>query len=190
MYEIFVHTRLTCSTTAPPLTCDPASGDTATLNIPVCARANVCPLNGKTGLREANKSVLPCYWRPTSTSFTSLDAIICTDSEVIILQATVAKEHDVKVSGLDTIYASLPAGFHESRKWCLVFISSTEESAQALRDRKTIIHERWEELAVYSGTFVIGQHTLSGSEKSFMAKVIVSCVPFPSLPLIRMIRKG
>lgn len=158
--------------------CVPASNDTAPLTIPVCAITH--PLNGKSGLSAANNYTLPFYWRPTSssTSFTSLDGIICTDSDIILIQATVAKQHDMKVSGLDAIRNGLPARFHQRRNWCLVFTTSTEESAQALRNQNTILPKRWEALAIYSCTFIIGQRTLSDVEYDILEKYIVSCVPF------------
>lgn len=108
MFEKFVHVRLT-SAFATPLTCVPANDATATLTIPVCAITR--PLNGKTGLSKANKYTLPFYWRPTSSSFTSINSIICTGSDIILVQATVASQHDVKVSGLDAIRDGLPAKF-------------------------------------------------------------------------------
>jgi hypothetical protein len=110
MFEKFVHLRLT-STFGTPLTCVPANEAIATFTIPICAITR--PLNGKTGLSEVNKYTLPFYWRPTSSSFTftSIDGIICTDSDIVLVQAIVTSQHDVKVSGLDAIRNGLPVKF-------------------------------------------------------------------------------
>ncbi|KAF8342458.1 hypothetical protein F5887DRAFT_974351 [Amanita rubescens] len=167
MFEKFVHIRL-ASTAAPPLTCVPADVGRDSLLIPVCGITR--PLNGITGLREANKYALPFYWRPTSTSFTSIDGIICTDSDIILVQATVSSKHKVKVSGLDAIRNGLPERF-QRRNWCLVFITSTEESAQALRDQNMTLPERWENLVIYSCTFMIGR-TLDDVELDTLARYI------------------
>ena len=187
MFEKFVHIRLT-STAAPSLMCVPADDATANLMIPICATTH--PLNGKTGLSAANKHTLPFYWRPTSTSFTSIDGIICTDTDITLVQAIVSLQHDVKVSGLDVIRNGLPAKFSQAHNWCLVFITSTEESAQALRNQNTRLPERWEDLIIYSCAFMIGQHTLNDTEQETLARYIVSCVPFPFLPLIGTICAG
>ena len=185
MFEKFVHIRLTST---PPLTCVPADDAAETFSIPVCAITR--PLNGKTGLSEAYNYTLLFYWRPTSTSFTSIDGIICTDSDIILVQATVSSEHDVKVSGLDAIRNGLPAKFRQERNWRLVFITSTEESALALRNQNTALPERWEDLVIYFCTFMIGRRTLNDAEQDILARYIVSCVPFPFLPLIATICAG
>ncbi|KAF8346138.1 hypothetical protein F5887DRAFT_962858 [Amanita rubescens] len=154
MYEKFVHIRLT-SPTAPPLMCIPTDEASPTLMIPVCDIIH--PLNGKTGLSEANKYSLPFYWRPTSTSFTSINGIICTNSDIILVQATVSSQHDVKVSGLDAIRNGLPVGFCQERNFCLVFITvPTEESDQELCYQNMSLPECWKNLVIYS-TFVIGK---------------------------------
>ena len=94
--------------------------------IPICATTH--PLNGKTGLNEPYDPIL------LATNFYLIYGIICTDSDIILVQATVSSKHDVKVTGLDAIRDGLPAGFRQARNWCLVFITSTEESAPALRN--------------------------------------------------------
>ena len=186
IFEKFVHIRLT-SPSAPPLTCVSANNAT-TLSIPVCR--TVHPLSGKTVLRDANKYTLPFYWRPTSSSFTSIDGMVCTDSSIFLVQATVASKHDVKVSGLDTIYDSLPAKFRQ-RNWCLVFITPTEECARDLRNQSTSLPSHWKNtLAIYSCTFMVGQGKFSDIEMNALAGYIVSSVLCILLPLIRTICKG
>ena len=161
---------------AKPLTCVPANA-TATLTIPVCAIT--LPLNGETGLSQANRYKLPFYWRPTS-SFTGIGDITCTDSNIVLVRATIGSRRDVKVSGLDAIRNGLPAKFCQERHWCLVFITRTEESAQALRNQNAILPERWKALVIYSCAFMI-DHTLNAME---LARYIVSCASFPFLFLI------
>ena len=186
MYEKFVHIRL-ASPAAPSLMCIPADNASPNLMIPVCDITR--PLNGKTGLREANKYPLPFYWRPTSTSFTSIDGIICTDSDIILVQATVSSQHGVKVSGLDAIRNGLPVGFCEERNFCLVFITPTEESAQDLRNQNMGLPQRWQDLVIYSSTFAIGK--LNDMDQAALTTyILVSCVLFPFLRLIRICTGG
>jgi len=168
--------------------CVPADDASATLMIPVCDITR--PLNGKTGLSEANKYSLPFYWRPiSSTSFTSIDGIICTNSDIILVQATVSSQHDVKVSGLDAIRNGLPEGFRRERNFCLVFITPTEESAEDLLNQNMGLPERWQNLVIYSSTFVIGK--LSDVDQAALTTYIVSqCVLFPFLCLIGTICTG
>jgi hypothetical protein len=180
MYEKFVHIRL-ASPTAPSLMCVPADSASATLMIPVCDITH--PLNGKTGLSEANKYSLPFYWRPTSTSFTSIDGIICTNSDIILVQTTVSSQHDVKVLGLDAIRNSLPIGFHQERNFCLVFITPTKESAQDLCNQNMDLPEHWQNLVIYSSTFMIGKLN-DVDQDALMTYIEVSCVLFPFLCLI------
>jgi len=187
IFEKFIHIRL-MSVSAPPLTCVPAN-NAAIFNIPVCHTTH--PLNGKTALREANKYNVPFCWRPTSSSFTSIDGIICNNSDIFLVQATVTSKHDVKVSGLDAIYNSLPIGFCQKCNWHLVFITPTEESAQDLRNQSTSLpsHQK-KTLAIYSCTFMVGQGKLSEAEMNVLAGYIVSSVLCILLPLIRTICKG
>ena len=139
IFEKFVHIRLTSAFTT-PLTCVPTNDATATLTIPVCAITRLP--NGKTGLSKANKYTPLFYWRPTSSSFTSINSIICTDSDIILAQAAVASQHDVKVLGLDAIRDGLPTKFCQERDWCIVFITPMEESARSLRNQNAILPER------------------------------------------------
>jgi len=187
IFKKFAHLRLT-SVSAPPLTCVSAN-NAATLTIPVCLTAR--PLSGKTALREVNRFKLPFYWRPTSSLFTSIDGIVCTDSDIFLLQATVSSKHDVKVSGLDTIYNGLPVKFRQNRNWRLVFITPTEECARDLRNQSTSLPSHWKEtLAIYSCTFMVGQGKLSEAEMNVLAGYIVSSVLCILLTLIRTIFKG
>ena len=189
IFKKFVHIRLT-SVSAPPLTCISANNAT-TLTIPVC-RA-VRPPDGKTALREANKHKLPFYWRLTPSSFTSIDGIVCTDSDIFLVQATVASKRDIKVSGLDIIYDGLPVKFRQQRNWRLVFITPTEECARDLCNQSTSLQvpSHWKNtLAFHSCTFMVGQGKLSDAEMNVLARYTVSSVLHILLLLIRTICKG
>ena len=107
----------------------------------------------------------------------------------LLVQATVGSRRDVKVSGLDAIRNGLPAKFCQERNWCLVFITRTEESAQALRNQNAILPERWKAPVTYSCAFMIG-HTLNAVEEDILARYIVSYVPVPFLALIGTICAG
>ena len=186
MFEKFVHVRL-ASPLAPPLTCIPADVAKERLVVPGCHETH--PLNGTTGLRTVNEHLLPSYWRLTSHSFTSIDGIVCTESHIILFQATISSQDGVKVSGLNAIHGNLPVKFRESHNWCLVFITSSEKAARTLRNQKITLPERWKDLGIYSCTFMIGGK-LDEVEEQMLVEYIVSCVSFPFLPLIRMICAG
>jgi hypothetical protein len=172
MFEKFVHIRLTLHS-ASSLEC--VSANAPTLTMPVCRYTY--PLNGKTSLQKVNKFKLPFYMRRTSTSFTSIDAIICIESDIFLVQATLTSQHDVKVSGLDAIFDNLPVKFRQHRNWRLVFITPTEECAQGLRNQSTSLPPRWEGiLDFYSCTFMVGQGKLTSTEMQVLAELIVSSV--------------
>jgi len=174
MFEKFVHVRL-ASPLAPPLTCVPADVTKEHLIVPGCHETH--PLNGTTALRTVNKHLFPSYWRPTSHSFTSIDGIVCTESHILLFQATVSSQHGVKVSGLDAIHGSLPVKFRESHNWCLVFITSSEKTARSLRNQKITLPERWKDLGIYSCTFMIGG-ILDDVEEQMLVECIVSVFDF------------
>src|SRR5690348_12348419 len=78
------------------------------------------------------------YWYTTSRPLTSVDAIICTNKEIIFIQVTVGVVHDVKVEGLNDILHSLPKQFLCKCDLCLVFITDTEERAVGLQSQKLL----------------------------------------------------
>jgi hypothetical protein len=169
IFEKLVHMRL-MSASSPPLIC--ISTSNSTITIPVCD--NTHPLNGKYALRDANKHELPFYWRPTSTTFTSIDGIVCTDSQIFLIQATVASKHDINEMGLDTIFNGLPVKFRE-KLWCLVFITPTEECARGLRNQTISLSSCWmEKLNIYSCTFMVGDSKLNDTEIDHLKEFIVS----------------
>jgi hypothetical protein len=79
-FEKFVHVRLIAHPSSEPLDATPAKRNSPNLLVPVCK--TFIPLGALALLKKANKHSLPVYWRPNSTSFTSIDAIICTANEV------------------------------------------------------------------------------------------------------------
>jgi len=171
VFQKFVHVRLTAH--ASSLRAEPAKRSLTYLkSVPVCG--TVIPLNGLSKLREANKHPLPSYWRPTSTSFTSVNAIICTDKKIILLQSAVAPAHEVRVTGLDDIRKNLPGGFEEARELYFVFVTNEERFSALLRVRGLMGHSRWDGLKIHSCVFEIGKMSLTCREKIALGNVIVS----------------
>ena len=168
-YEKFVHVRLTAHPSAKPLIGIPADSKLPQLVIPVCTQH--IPLGGLSRLTKANEYELPFYWRPTNQSFTSINSILCTETEGILIQSTVSPEHDVKPEGIQSIRDYLPKGFWRKRKWAFVFITDTDENAVALRSQT--LKDLPEGIDVYSCTFKIGWSKLTSRELAVLEEVMV-----------------
>jgi hypothetical protein len=114
---------------------------------------------------------LPFYWRPTDQSFTSVDSILCTKTEGILIQSTVSPKHDAKPEGIQSVHDSLPKGFWKKRKWAFVFITDTDENAAALRSQT--LKDLPEGIDVYSCTFEIGQSKLTSRQLTVLEELTV-----------------
>jgi hypothetical protein len=169
VFEKFVHVRLLTNLSSKPLEAIPARPGLPRLIIPACK--NVIPLGGLSRLKEANKYTLPFYWRPTSQSFTSVDAVICTKPDILFVQSTVAPKHGAKPEGVDNILDHLPVKFRDARNWCLIFITDTEERATALRKQK---FKELKNMRIYSCVFKIGQSALTSEERTLLEELTVS----------------
>jgi hypothetical protein len=169
-YEKFVHVRLTAHPSAEPLIGIPADNKLPQLVIPVCTQR--IPLGGLSRLTKANKYKLPFYWRPTNQSFTSVDSILCTETEGIFIQSTVSPEHDAKAEGIQAVHDSLPKGFWTKRKWAFVFITDTDENAVKLRSQQ--LKDLPQDINVYSCTFKIGQSELTSRELAVLEEATVT----------------
>jgi hypothetical protein len=101
------------------------------LVIPGCKR--FYPLEGLPALACADSHLLPFCWRlgPILTRFTSLDAIICTKKEILLLHTG----HEIKCEGIQQILAHLPKKFQWARCICLVFITNSEDAAVCLQNQ-------------------------------------------------------
>jgi hypothetical protein len=122
LFEKFLFIRLTAPSQSQPLICKAVistSSQPSELIIPTCA--TVIPLSGISGLSDARIHPLPFCWRPTSPNFAVVDAIICTEEEVILLQCTVSPDHSLDVDALDQILDKFPKRFLSPRRRCLVY---------------------------------------------------------------------
>ena len=169
-FEKFVHVRLIAHPSSTPLEATPAKKNSPDLIIPVCK--NFIPLGGVTLLAKANKHPLPFYWRPTSTQFTSLDAVICTTKEILLLQTSVAEKHPVEPEGIDEVLSRIPKTFKSCRRICLVFIADSEHTAFRLRNQRLSGLSSYG-LEVYSTVFTVGQTPLSGKEREALENIVV-----------------
>jgi hypothetical protein len=171
-FEKFVHVRLIAHPTSTPLVAIPAKQNSPTLPIPVCEKFH--PLSRASLLKEANKYTLPFYWWPTSGQFTSLDAVICTEKEVLLLQTTIALGgHNIKLEGIDKVLDHLPKGFRSCRRLCLVFVTDDEQTAVRLRNQKLPGLSPYK-LEIFSSVFMVGKTPLSKEERETLEKILVS----------------
>jgi hypothetical protein len=170
-FEKFVHVRLIAHPPLKPLRATPAKQDSGSLDIPVCNQFN--PLGGVTLLKKANTYSLPFYWQPTSGSFTSLNAIICTAQDIILIQTTVSLTHDVKPEGLDAVLGNLPLKFRQACRICLVFVTDNKIAAEHLRNQKLSKLSSYL-LKIYSSVFSVGQTPWSETEKQALKNIVVS----------------
>jgi hypothetical protein len=132
-FEKFVHMHLVAHPLSKSLKTTAAKRDSPRLVVLVCKQ--FCAFGGLNALASANSQQLPFYWRLISTQFTSLDAIICTSKEILLLQTTISRGHGVKPEGIQQVLGHLPKKFQEACRICLVFITDNEEAAVHLRNQ-------------------------------------------------------
>ena len=80
--------------------------------------------SGANGYKSANRHKTPFAWIPASRSDATFDAVICTDTCIFTIQATVAAKHSVNAKGFETLERYLPKKFQKARKWCHVFVTN------------------------------------------------------------------
>jgi hypothetical protein len=82
VFTTFLHVRLTTPSDAEGLICEPVVNTHPRLVLPVCSASHA--VHGVSSLKGANRFRVPSYIRPTSTSFTCLDAVILINREADI----------------------------------------------------------------------------------------------------------
>ena len=89
---------------------------------------------GETNFDSVNKQRIPPPhgWIPASRSASTFDAVICTSTHIITIQATIAAKHTVNPEGFDRLMKNLPDGFHKKRSWCHVFVTDRDDVAAKL----------------------------------------------------------
>jgi hypothetical protein len=174
-YEKLMHVRLTADPDDQPLPCL-AAGDAPPVLIPVVS--NVVSVSGCTNLREANQNTLPFYWRPVSQTFTSFDAIICTIKEILLIQCTISRKHDLKRAGLQFIRQNIPVKFWKERQCYVVFVTPNESHANSLDSAIYPALDDFPEVNVLSCVFPIGTSTFTALQLEEVQEVGVK---FPSL---------
>jgi len=79
----------------------------------------------------------PIYLRPEANNFPLLDALLVTKNRVFLLQATIARTHSLKPSGIECVKKVLPESYHPNVKaWNFVWVVNSEEEGQKLVARK------------------------------------------------------
>ena len=68
--------------------------------------------------RSANELQIPFGWIPASRSEATFDAVICTHTEIITIQVTVAVKDGVKGKGFESLVAIPPKEFQKARRLC------------------------------------------------------------------------
>jgi hypothetical protein len=84
------------------------------------------------GYKSANDHQTPFGWIPGSRSDANFDAVICTDTHIIIIQVTGAANHDMKEKGFESLTKNLPSEFQKDRSWCPVFVTDRNDAAAKL----------------------------------------------------------
>jgi hypothetical protein len=179
-YEKLMHVRLTADPAAKPLPC--TSAFQPSISIPVVP--NVISLSGKSNLSQANGNTVPFYWRPLSQDFTSVQAIICTQKEVLLIQTTVSRKHGIKLKGLKFIRDNIPSTFWKKRQCYLVFVTHDEDRATQLSSRTYPALENFPEVKVCSCVFPIGTSTFTSSQVNELRKVSIRISNHGTVPLL------
>ena len=89
--------------------------------------------SGISKLGQVKDSDTPFGWLPSSLTFPSFDAVICTRDRIITIQLTVSSSHSMDDDGFMQLKDNLPANFQNKRTWCHVFLTDREENAISLR---------------------------------------------------------
>ena len=169
-YKKFMHVRLTADHAVGPLLCTSTNG--SSLSIPVVP--NIVSVSCSLNLSEANQHSLPFYWRPVSRNFTSLDAIICTSTKILLIQSTVSSKHGINVNGLKNIRDNIPSQFWKDRQCHLIFITPGENGAIRLSSRTHAALKDFADVEIYSGIFPIGTSTFTSSQLNELRRVSVT----------------
>jgi hypothetical protein len=171
-YEKLMHVRLSADRAVEPLLCTAQSGPS--VSIPVVT--HVVSVSGSWNLSEANQNSLPFYWRPVSQIFTSVDAIICTQREIFLIQTTVSWRHGIKIKGLKFIRDNIPSRFWKERQCYLVFVSPDQDRAARLSSKTYPALKDFAELIVCSCVFPIGTSTFTSSQLNELRKSSVNYI--------------
>jgi len=87
---------------------------------------------GESGYMSAKHRQTPFAWIPASRADASFDAVICTDTHIITIQATVSAKHDMKPIGFERLKKNLPDAFQKVQSWCHVFVTDRDDAAAKL----------------------------------------------------------
>jgi len=76
-------------------------------------------------------------WLPAVSNFPSFDAIIFTPDRIITIQATISSSHNATSTGFEQVETVYSSGslYRQHRRWCHVFMTHNEETAERLRNQ-------------------------------------------------------
>jgi hypothetical protein len=157
IFEKFVLAWLFCAHTpgANNLPCTAADPTTGPLQLTPIPWAKVILFSGSSTLAEVHKHPTPFGFLPVSQVFPSIDAIICTDEDIITIQSTVSSTHSANLQGFDEVKKCLPVTFTKEHRWCHVFITHNDNNAQVLR-RPQFEELRKRQVSIYSAVLNVG----------------------------------
>jgi hypothetical protein len=99
-------------------------------------RKKVIVVNEVSYFKEARARDTPFGWLPVSQILPSLDAVICTDNNIITIQLAISSaEHTMIDDGFKLLEHNLPSRFKRTRTWVHVFVTDREETAISLRNQ-------------------------------------------------------
>jgi hypothetical protein len=102
--------------------------------IPVCSEAH--RISDMVSLKEAGRLNPPFGWWLDSPSFTTVNAIACTDNHIITIQVMVTPTCCVDLAVLDEMKGHFPPTFLARRKWCHIFVTDNEYNVATLRSNE------------------------------------------------------
>ncbi|KIM48621.1 hypothetical protein M413DRAFT_20980 [Hebeloma cylindrosporum] len=134
-------------------------------SIPMPSVPRVISLSSSMYLQDANQNSLPSYWRQVSTTtFTSLTAIVCTATMIFLVQSTVSPRYELKKLGLEFIRQHIPTSFWKNRQCCVGFIIPDKERGIQFTSTKYTILKDFLELELRYCILPVGTSDLTLSQ--------------------------
>jgi len=137
LFELIVLSWLSASSDVAPLTCIPAIEGDLSIDILAPGEDATVFIGSESGTKKEVKKMMPdketlCLL-PLADNFPTADAIVLTKDHFITIQVTIADEHSAGTGGFAKIKKYFLADTIKTRKWCHVFITDKEKTAESLR---------------------------------------------------------
>jgi hypothetical protein len=124
---------------------------------------NLSVFSGDSEFAKAKDSDTPFGWLPATRTFPSFDAIICTETSIITIQATVSSKHSMSPKGFRRLKEYLPKRFERARTWRHVFLTDLEKNAPSLRAQYHKVADR-KNISIYSAVLDVSKFNFSSED--------------------------